>query len=684
MTILKSMNLSVLIKTNKALVLSYLMLGSFIGAIYLPLILQGGIIVDDWGDIHPTLSCKTFYECYRSWFPLFSNRPLAPLSITSTTMLFGTNFHYYLLLNSSIYLLALVITSRVIQPILGSYPALIFLFFSCIPIIALPIIVSPINQSTATFALLYWALSIFYIKKFCQTNSKLFYFLSYTWLLCGFLTYEVILPLLALTASLPIIFSKINTTYSAKTYFARFILPILVILGLVVIWQKGFAPKFFGIDYSRLALSPNSIYASIYSWIGVFTNQIPNLFIKIKFYLEPSILIVGAPLIIGIGLACYFENLPQTQMRSRVRFFYAGLFCLLSTSLIFILSGTTAESAGYQARGLSSTWISLSIFISSIAGLIYVKIWRISYLIVVLIFGFLSTVSFTIQRDGYIDSWRLQNQILDNVVELSKKSHVPKNATIIGVVPQFVPRNYNDEIVFSQPWDFGSALSIVTKDHITSGYPIDPDYSQLKGLYVNENGVKGTNWGGADWKNLWLYRYNLKQKIGSMIRIQSENDLKAGLVSLGYLEDFNGQSLVRIGQPILFSQKIVNGEKFIKEGWSSQERWGRWSNGHHSQLILPLPTEDALTLNISANAFITDAHPSLGFKVSINGSQEQSYSISKVENNFISIPIPTTAKSHPYLTVDFDFINPKSPKDLGIGSDERKLGIGITAISFAK
>jgi hypothetical protein len=684
MSALKSAFPIALNQSSKVQIWTYLLLAIFILVTYLPLILQGGIIVDDWGDIYPTLSCQTFFECYRTWFPLFSNRPLAPLSITGFTMLFGTQFQYYLIFNSFIYLLALLITARVIRSIIGEYPTLIFLFLSCIPIISIPIIASPINQSTATFAFLYWALSLACLEKFCTTSSKPSYFLSYALLLCGFLTYEVILPLLVLTASLPLIINKTDIKYITKKYFAQFILPIFVILSLVTLWQKGFAPNIFGVDYSRLTLSAHSIYASFYSWGSVFTNQIPNLFIKTKYFLTPAVISGGLFLVLGIGISYYGYKHSQTPANNRSRLFYACFFCFLSSALIFILSGATAESGGYQARGLSSTWISLALLISAIAGMIDIKFFRIGYLILVLMFGFLSSLSFSIQRDGYIQSWQLQNEIISNVVDLAKKSEIPRGAAILGVVPQFIPKNYNDEIVFSQPWDFGSALSIITNNYITNGYPIDPGYSQLKGLYLSQNGVKGTNWGGADWKNLWLYRFDVQRKIGSISRIQSENELKDHLLSIGYLEDFDNHSLVRPGQPILFSQKIVNDAKYIKEGWSGQESWGRWSNGRRSQLILPLPIEPIGTLKISANAFITKAHPNLELQVLVNGLPDKIYSLNKAENNDIAVTIPPSARLLPYLTIDLIFTNPMSPKELGMGTDDRKLGIGIKALSFTR
>ena len=119
---------------------------AFILLTYLPLILHGGIIVDDWGDIAHNLTCANFSDCYLSWFPLFSNRPLAPLPITTLTFLFETNFSAYLICNTAIYLAAIYLFASVIKKIVTYEAALIFFLLASIPMIAMPLVSSPINN----------------------------------------------------------------------------------------------------------------------------------------------------------------------------------------------------------------------------------------------------------------------------------------------------------------------------------------------------------------------------------------------------------------------------------------------------------------------------------------------------------------------------------------------------------
>ena len=180
-----------------------LLLIAFIFATYLPLIARGGIIADDWGDIAQNLACSGFFDCYRSWFPLFSNRPLAPLPITTSTFLFGTHYSWYLILNTSIFIGSIIFAGLVIRALVGNYPAIIFVAIASIPTISMPLIVSPINQQTATLSLFYWALSLYLLLRFLHRGSFISYFVAYALLLCSLLTYEVMLPLLAFTALLP-------------------------------------------------------------------------------------------------------------------------------------------------------------------------------------------------------------------------------------------------------------------------------------------------------------------------------------------------------------------------------------------------------------------------------------------------------------------------------------------------
>ena len=138
--------------------LLFLILLIYLSVVYLPLILKGGIIVDDWGNLGQNWYCTHFLNCYLDWFPLFSNRPLAPIPIVLSTMLFGMHVKGYLALNSLVYLGSLGLLAYLLKRVIGALPALGFFMLAAVPVIAMPIVSSPINCLVQNTSFLYLSL----------------------------------------------------------------------------------------------------------------------------------------------------------------------------------------------------------------------------------------------------------------------------------------------------------------------------------------------------------------------------------------------------------------------------------------------------------------------------------------------------------------------------------------------
>lgn len=509
---------------------SLLLLIVFCITVYLPLISQGGIIVDDWGDIAHNLDCNGFIQCYQTWFPLFSNRPLAPLPITASTFLFGTFFPGYLILNTAVYLLAVFITRKVICQIIGNGPSIVFSLFAVIPFIAMPVIASPINQLTATVSFLLWSLSFRELNHFIKHSNNKSYILIYVYLLFAFFTYEVILPLLIFTALLPYIFNTGNLNNQRLTYFIRFILPIALVLAITVLWQKGIAPQFMEVD-SRLKLNPQQMLAKLHTWGHVFYAQIPNLFSKISVFLHPTHFIPAAIFL----LAAWFGLFNSAKHKNNAeinRFLLVSIVCFLSSSSIFILSNESANSWGYQARGLSSTWFAFSILIASLSSLDGLK--KIIVLPLVLIFGVLGTISFSIQRDNYIQSWKTQMIIVKDVLRLINKNQISDGAIVIADVPKFVTPNYNDEIIFSQPWDFGGAIAIFSDGKVKDGAVIDSKRKDFNQMIISKDEIVIYGWWKTKADKLWFYEFDPSIQQGSISKINGIDSFRERAISLGY------------------------------------------------------------------------------------------------------------------------------------------------------
>jgi hypothetical protein len=154
------------------------------------------------------------------------------------------------------------------------------------------------------------------------------------------------------------------------------------------------------------------------------------------------------------------------------------------------------------------------------------KILQVIGLLITLAFICLSTLSFSIQRDKYIESWQLQIHILKDVDHLIQVNNIGSNASIIFDVPQYAPNNYNRELVFSQSWDLPVALTIATGHRIQSGVVIDSRTKNLQGLRIHNDKAFVNDGGKVDLKNLWLYDFDPSTKKGSLILLNDQAALE--------------------------------------------------------------------------------------------------------------------------------------------------------------
>ena len=194
------------------------------------------------------------------------------------------------------------------------------------------------------------------------------------------------------------------------------------------------------------------------------------------------------------------------------------------------MSDESAISGGYQARGLSSTWFAFAILLCAIQP--HNRLVRILWTCFLAISLTLSVLSFSVQRDQTIQAWQMQLNILKDAAQLIKLKKVPENATILGDVPHYLPKNYNNEIVFSQPWDFGAALSITLPVRINPGPVIDSSRQELRQLNFHKGTVVAENFAGSTLDNFWVYQFNVASNQGTLVRIEDATQFESLLIQL--------------------------------------------------------------------------------------------------------------------------------------------------------
>lgn len=140
------------------------------------------------------------------------------------------------------------------------------------------------------------------------------------------------------------------------------------------------------------------------------------------------------------------------------------------------------------------------------------------------------------------------------------------------------------------------------------------------------------------------------------------------------------------------SEKPGN-QMFLVQGWALPEPWGTWIEGHHAQLLIPLPetTNDVAKgirpvqeLVLTLRPLVNAAHPELRASYRVNGKAPQAitwqWPKASIEPVRITISPDDLAKG--YLVIDWQIENPVSPQSIGMGEDTRVLGLGLESMTL--
>jgi hypothetical protein len=139
-----------------------------------------------------------------------------------------------------------------------------------------------------------------------------------------------------------------------------------------------------------------------------------------------------------------------------------------------------------------------------------------------------------------------------------------------------------------------------------------------------------------------------------------------------------------IGERISFAQGGTS-LKYAGSGWSGAEPWGTWTEGSTSIVILTpsvVPERD-MALSIEGQAFLTDKHPVQDIEVLVNRHPVETLHYefpASLDTRVITIPKSFIQEKKGPLIIEFKIKDPKSPAELGLSSDTRRLGLGLVSL----
>jgi len=112
------------------------------------------------------------------------------------------------------------------------------------------------------------------------------------------------------------------------------------------------------------------------------------------------------------------------------------------------------------------------------------------------------------------------------------------------------------------------------------------------------------------------------------------------------------------------------------------EAWGVWSTGKEAEIDLLMPPERPKELILNIRAFVAKQWPTQDVEIGLNGQWVKKVKLSQFETNEVTIPLPPDIPNSKWLKITLKLPTATSPKSLGMGEDNRMLGIGLKSAVF--
>lgn len=516
-----------------------ILVGVILAVAYLPYLLHGGFILDDWGWIEGIFKHPGLFDNFVSYFPLMAYRPLSPVFTSLFANLFGNWAPGYIAANLFFWLGAIFILAGIMKRHFGTLFATIFILAAAVPIVSSSVIFSPVALMVLSGAsILLWVVSFYFLNKYVDEKKTLFLALNYIFMFLAFLVYEIVLPLLALSVFFPMFLER-SSWHSEKTYFSywfkRYFAPVAGVLFAVLAYQKIILPL-FTVSYSRFGAQLsvkfliNALGSGVSWFFALFVDSFRLMFSSLS-YLGFSIFSRLDIWIIAMVLFVIFFKLRRMKTASTKSDGWWLLIVFLtvfSAASFYMLSGATATISGYNNRVLGSSWIGFSLLLAFVGErTLKSKFWWL-----VPVFIFLIYATFLTQRDGYINSNRLQRIIFSDVIQKMNLIGAENGAIVLGNVPAYNQKNFNNEEIFVVPWDFGAGLDVLSGGRIAYGSPFSIRKIRDGQIKITEDSVLVDDWwrvGAESFNKLYYYEYDETTGKSDLWKIASANDLRAAV-----------------------------------------------------------------------------------------------------------------------------------------------------------
>ena len=407
--------------------------GMLIGPLAL-IVMFGGFMVDDWGQL---CHDSSIFEHIYSWKELWAYRPISWIAMPTIIHLLHDNYALLAIFHMTLLTFGFIEIVKWRYLNLSILQQRLALVLVSAPAVSSTLVFSVINQLSASLSLALFAVGIRIDRRTMRHSQRqlLVGIAFFGSLLC----YEISLPLILAH----FIFSLI---YQKKTF--QSVIVIIFVLIAPILWQKLIAPRVFNSNFSRLN-SPD-----LYSAKTFFYSLLVSLPINLA-----SIIFTALPLVVLV-LFIYIWALKFSSFgvmrKNSIELRYKSVVLLIGvivTSVLFLLSGQPSNINGYSNRGMSSAWILLSLFIAS-------KVTRKKVFLSVtcLVFASANFIFFTQKIVEVAQDSRTRNSVVSQIKKEFEVIDIDHTAKLILDIPCSLKNSRFETVVFCTAWDAQGAL----------------------------------------------------------------------------------------------------------------------------------------------------------------------------------------------------------------------------------
>ena len=117
-------------------------------------------------------------------------------------------------------------------------------------------------------------------------------------------------------------------------------------------------------------------------------------------------------------------------------------------------------------------------------------------------------------------------------------------------------------------------------------------------------------------------------------------------------------------------------------GWSPPETQFRWTEAKETGLTFRVNGIRDLVLTLKVQAFVSNQHPEQRLNLSFNRKPVASFSFNDTSTHEINVVLPSSVMRQQNL-LEFFLPDAVAPASLGIGDDNRTLGVALYWIQFS-